>query len=138
MLGTAPAYCELTFFMVRISLAAAIAAGDAGLSCGCAGAGCARTGSPESARLNPSPAANMTVERYFIRFSSIAALWPFKNANSLGACKHRQARKTNEQPVLDNARDRGQQAGQTGSIGYPPEMCIDNPVAAIGDKSMAV
>src|SRR3981189_1837024 len=140
MLGTAPAYCALIFFMARISLAAAIAAGDAGLICGnaVAGSGCAMAGSPENARLKPSPAANMTVERYFIRFSSIAALRPSKNANSLGAGKHRHARKTNEQPVLANARDRGQQAGQTGSIGYQPEMCIDNPVATIGDKSMAI
>src|SRR5258708_6840938 len=137
MLGTAFAYIALTFFMVRISFAAAMAAGDAGFSCDC-GAGCARAGSPENARPNPSPAAIMTVERSFIRFSSIAVLWPFKNANSVGASQHRHARKTNEQPVLDDARNRVQQAGQAGSVGYQPEMGIDYPVATIGDKSMAV
>jgi hypothetical protein len=40
--------------------------------------------------------------------------------------------------VLDNARDRGQQAGQAGSILYQPEMGIDDPVATVGDKNVAV
>src|SRR3954447_11196953 len=120
----------LTFFIVRISFADAMAAGDGGFGC------CAEAGSAVSAR--PSPAASSRVDRYFIGFSSIAALRPFKNANSLRTRQDRKACKTDEQPVLDDARDRGQQTGQAGSIGDHSQMCIDNPVAAIGDESMAV
>src|SRR5258705_2219216 len=68
----------------------------------------------------------------------MAALPPFNNANSLGACQHRYAGKTNEQPVLDNARYRIQQSRQARSIGYSSEMGIDDPVAAIGDKNVTV
>src|SRR6202022_2251108 len=68
----------------------------------------------------------------------IAALGPFNNANSLTACQHRGAGKTNEQPVLDNARYRIQQSRQARSIGYSSEMGIDDPVAAIGEKNVTV
>src|SRR4051794_34314577 len=138
MLGIALAYMLLTLFIVRISFAAAMAAGDAGLSCCSAGGCCACSGIPEPTRQIPGPAANRAVASFFIRFPSIAALRPFKTANSLRARQHHHVRQTDEQPVLDNARDQAQLAGQAGSIGYQAEMGIDNPVAAIGDESMAV
>ena len=71
-------------------------------------------------------------------FSSICGLRPFNNANSLRACQHRRAGKTNEQPVLDDARYRSQQSCQARSIGYTSKMGIDDPVATIGDKNVAV
>jgi hypothetical protein len=39
---------------------------------------------------------------------------------------------------MNNTRYRVQQPRQARSIGYSSEMGIDSPVAAIGDKSMAV
>jgi hypothetical protein len=72
------------------------------------------------------------------QISSIAALPPFNNANSLRACQNSRAGKTNEQPMLDNARYRIQQSRQPRRIGDWSEMGIDNPVAAIGDKNVTV
>src|SRR6266480_1929504 len=137
MLGTALAYIAPAFFIDRISFAAAIAAGEASLSGG--GFCCAPAGTMVRASPNARAAADKILEKHFIPDSpEIAALQPFNNAYSVGACQHRRARKTDEQPVLDNARDQGQQARQTRSIGYASQMGIDNPVAAIGDKNVAV
>jgi len=66
------------------------------------------------------------------------ALAPFENANSLCARQYNRAGKADEQPMLDDARDRVQQACQTRRIGDPSKMGIDNPVATIGDKNVAV
>src|ERR1700732_4029905 len=99
MLGTALEYTAPTFFKVSSSLADAIAAGDAGLSGagGCAAGCCAPAGT--AVRANPSarPAADKILVRLFIcNFSSIAALPPLNNANSLRACQHRHAGKADE------------------------------------------
>src|SRR5436305_14042717 len=78
MLGTAEAYIALAFFMARISLAAASAAGDACFSGGAAaGAGCLAAGcwacSGAAATASPATsaaAAAMIFARYVIfRFS---------------------------------------------------------------------
>src|ERR1700733_15906417 len=108
--------------MARISLAAAIAAGVPSLSGGgcCAPAGTAPRASPMA-----RPAADKILKRRFILFSSIAALRPFNNANSAGACQHRHAGQTNEQPMLDHARYRGQQARQARHIDDSSEMGVD-------------
>src|SRR5258705_4187115 len=74
MLGTALAYIALAFFIARISFAAAIAAGDAGLSggggdcCCLGGAGCCCAPAGTPARANPiaRPAADKVLERRFI------------------------------------------------------------------------
>src|SRR5271169_7115005 len=105
MLGTAAAYTWLTFFTTKRSFAAAIAEGEAGLSgAGCWPAGCcAPAGRVESAKPSARPAASKILDAPFIvRFSSIAALAPLNNTNSLRACQHRHTGKTDEQPVLDN------------------------------------
>ena len=122
------------FFISRISLAAAIAAGEAGLR---AAAG-RRHGVPASGQRQHQARGRQNSKGSSFRFSSIAALPPFNNANSLGACQHRDAGKANEQSVLDNARYRGQRSCQAWRIGYSSEMGIDDPVAAIGDKNVAV
>src|SRR5450631_2621027 len=138
MLGMAFAYIPLAFFMARISLAAAIAAGDPGLSVGAAGCW-APAGTPASASPSTRPAADKILKRRFIpNLHKIAALPPVNNTNSSRARQHRRAGKTDEQPMLDNARDRVQQSCQARSIVYALEMGIDNPVAAIGDKNVAV
>src|SRR4030088_2216861 len=138
MLGMALAYMALAFFMARISLAAAIAAGDAGLSAGAAGC-CARAGTPARASPITRPAADKILKRRFIPgLHKIAALPPFNNTNSLRARQHRRAGKIDEQPMLDNARYRVQQSREMRSIADALKMGIDNPVAAIGDKNVAV
>src|SRR5258708_35918971 len=71
-------------------------------------------------------------------FFGIMLLAPFDNANPLGARQYNRAGKADEQPMLDDARDRVQQACQTRRIGDPSKMGIDNPVATIGDKNVAV
>jgi len=68
----------------------------------------------------------------------MAALSPLNYANSFRACQHHDAGKTNEQPVLDHVRNHIQQTRQARRIGYSPQMGIDNPVATIGDKNVAV
>ena len=40
--------------------------------------------------------------------------------------------------MFDNTRDRAQQIGQTRRILNSAEVGIDNPVAAIGDKNVAI
>ena len=118
-------------------MAAAIAAGDAGLAelpAVCAPAGAPRQRQSERkarGRQNSCKALHSNSPQ-------IAASWPFNNANSLGARQHRHAGETDEQPVLDDARYGGQQARQARRIGYSSEMGIDDPVAAIGDKNVAV
>ena len=108
MLGTALAYIALAFFIARISLAAAIAAGDA-----CLSGGAGRLPAPLLAPAAPRPApvrAQGPRPTRFLKGSSfqilleITALPPFNNTNSLRACQHRRAGQTDEQPVLDNAR----------------------------------
>src|SRR5882757_3122292 len=72
-------------------------------------------------------------------FSSMAGLLPpFSNANSLRACQNSRAGKTDEQSVLDNAGYRGQPSREKRSLHYSPQMGVDNPVAAIGDKNVTV
>src|SRR5882724_7471099 len=69
MFGIALAYIAPAFFMSRISFAAAIAAGEAGLSGGgcCAGCCCcAPAGTPVRASPNARPAADKIFERRFI------------------------------------------------------------------------
>src|SRR5450631_773438 len=138
MLGMAFAYIAAAFFMARISLAAAMAAGDPGLSVGAAGCW-APAGTPASASPSTRPAADKILKRRFIpNLHKIAALPPFNNTNSLRARQHRRAGKTDEQPMLDNARYRVQQSREMRSIADALKMGIDNPVAAIGDKNVAV
>ena len=141
MFGTAFAYIALAFFMVRISLAAAIAAGDACLTgAGCFGAGgWAPAGTPASASARAKPAAGKIPEKLFIPILlDCGAHEPFDNANSVSARQHSRAGKTNKQPVLDDTGYRGQQSCQARRIGYPAEMGIDDPVAAIGDENVAI
>src|SRR5437016_6802423 len=65
MLGTALAYIALAFFIVRISLAAAIAAGEAGLSGGAAGC-CAAADKPAKASPSARHAAGKILKTLFI------------------------------------------------------------------------
>src|ERR1700681_1631271 len=137
MLGTAFAYIAAAFFMVRIFLGSAIAADVPGLIV--APACCAPAGRPASASPTTRPAADKILKRRFIpNLHKIAALPPFNNTNSLRARQHRRADKTDEQPMLDNARYRVQQSREMRSIADALKMGIDNPVAAIGDKNVAV
>src|SRR5439155_1177567 len=48
------------------------------------------------------------------------------------------AREVDEQPVLDNAGYRTQQAREMRGVFYSSEVGIDNPVAAIGDEKVAL
>src|SRR4051812_14631495 len=115
MLGTAAAYIAAAFFKVRISLAAAIAAGEAGLSGGAAGC-CADAGRPASASPRTRPATDMNLTTLFILIlltlrlppPELAASAPLDNANSLGAGEHGHAGQSNEQPVFDDPRNRSQ------------------------------
>ncbi len=65
MLGTAAAYIAEAFFKVRISLAAAMAAGEAGFSGGAAGC-CADAGKPASASPRHRPATDIILNTLFI------------------------------------------------------------------------
>src|SRR5882757_7724949 len=65
MPGTAPAYMVATFFMPRISLAAAIAAGVDCLTAGAAGC-CASAGAADSASPTATVAADKSPEKRFI------------------------------------------------------------------------
>src|SRR5882757_2037974 len=132
MLGTALAYMVLALFIARISLAAAIAAGEASFGV------CAPAGTPVKANPHARQAAGKILERHFIAVLLDYGLRPFNNANSLRPRKHCHADQTDKQPVLDNARYLGQRPRQPGGIGYSSQMGIDNPVATIGDKSMAI
>src|SRR5580693_2834150 len=102
MLGTALAYMALAFFIVRISFAAAMAAGEA---CGLAGAAgcCAPAGTLASARPNARPAADKTLRLFIPVLLENTALTPFNNTNSLRTCQYRRAGDTDEQPMLDDA-----------------------------------
>src|SRR6185369_14172253 len=78
-LGTALAYIALAFFIVRISLAAASAPGEAGFSGVAAGAAgaffcCASAGTAVRASPIARPAADKIRERLFIPFSSITGV----------------------------------------------------------------
>src|SRR5882724_1912923 len=133
MLGTASAYIAPAFFSARNSLAEAIAAADAGLAAVCAMAGAAISA-------NARHAAGKLRNKLFIPvlLLEIAALAPFDYANSLRAGQDGRAGKANKQTVFDDARDQAEQARQTRRIGNAPEMGVDNPVAAIGDKNVAI
>src|SRR5436305_7250347 len=137
MLGTASAYIALAFFSARNSLAEASAAADAGLAPGAA-AVCAIAGAPISA--NARHAAGKLRNKLFIPvlLLEMAALAPFDYANSLRAGQDGRAGKANKQTVFDDARNQAEQARQTRRIGNAPEMGIDNPVAAIGDRNVTV
>src|SRR6476660_6506716 len=138
--GTALAYIAVAFFIVRISFAAATEAADAGLPVTAAGGACAPAGAAISVNAIARPAAGKLRNKLFIPVLLLesAALAPFDYANSLRAGEDRRAGKANKQTVLDNARDQAQQPRQTRRIMDAPEMGIDNPVAAIGDKNVAV
>src|SRR3984957_19539343 len=133
--------------MVRISLAAARAPGEAGLSAGscccCAAAGATLSADPNakpSDRLKARPKESLTAgqifERHFIPTLLDDGLPPFNHTNSMRACQHGGARNADEQPMLNDARYRGQQCGEARRVGYSFQMGIDDPVAAVGDKNV--
>src|ERR1700733_10544106 len=129
--------------MVRISRAAARAPGEAGLSAGnCCGCCWAVAGMEPSANPNARPnarlAAGQIFERHFIPTLLDDGLPPFNHTYSLRACQHGGVRNADEQPMLDDARYRGQQCGEARRVGYSFQMGIDDPVAAIGDKNVTV
>src|SRR3954462_10969767 len=94
---------------------------------------------PRSAPMPDKQPANFATSSSFqFSFVEIAALAPFDYATSLRAGQDGQAGKVNEQTVFNPARDQAEQARQTRRIGDAPEMGIDNPVAAIGDKNVAI
>ncbi len=134
MLGTALAYMALAFFIARISLAAAIAAGEA-RRCVCAPAGTAGQRQPQyqaRGRQNSRKALHSDSPRLrHYRRSTTRIPWA-------APAKHRRAGQTDEQSVLDHARYRIQQSRQARRIGYSSQMGIDNPVAAIGDENVTV
>src|ERR1700741_1487490 len=140
MLGTAAEYITLAFFNARISLAASLAAGETGLigvgnRAGC----CAPAGAAAKANPSARPAADKILARLFIPIlPGFSASWPFNNANSLRAGQDCGTGKPYEQPVLADAGYDIQQPCQTRSIDYSSKMGIDNPVATIGDKNVAV
>src|SRR6266567_5699803 len=142
MLGTASAYTALAFFSVSSSLAEAIAAADAGLPDVAAGAAgvCAMAGAPINANATARPAAGKLRNKLFISvlLLEIAALAPLHYANSLRAGQDGRVGKANKQTVFDNAGNQAEQARQARCITDAPEMGIDNPVAAIGDKNVAI
>ena len=106
----------LTFFIARISLAAA------DRRRGWAGAGDWRAG--RNGRSEPVPTPDPRPTKFSkgssFLFSSIAASGPFNNANSLSPRKHRHAHQTDKQPVLDDARDRIQQPARRAASGIRP------------------
>src|SRR5947199_4138260 len=106
MPNTALPYIAAAFFKVRISLAAAIAAGVPCLSDGGGVAPCAMAGLPASA----SPSATQMAAK--IRVKPIISFSSIDNANSLCARQDDGAGKADEQSVLDNARYHVQQACQ--------------------------
>src|SRR5260370_34884107 len=84
MLGTALAYIALAFFMVRISFAAAIAAGEAGLSggdCCC----CAPAGAPARANPNTRPPADKILATLFI--PNLPRLRPYGRSTTRIPCE---------------------------------------------------
>src|SRR6202012_1278181 len=72
------------------------------------------------------------------QFSSIAALTPFNNPNSLRARQHRRAGKTDEQSVFDDTWNGAQQSRQILRPGYAAKMGVDNPVATVSDENVAI
>src|SRR5436305_14632068 len=89
---------------------------------------------------NARPAAGKIRNKLFIPvlLLEIAALAPFDYANSLRTGQDGRAGKVNKQTVFDDARNQAEQACQTQRIDNAPEMGIDNPVAAIGDRNVTV
>src|SRR5580704_19435554 len=121
MLGIAFAYIWLTLFAASKSLAACIADGDTGLiggACGAPGC-CAPAGSGENARASATPKPSKNPDRRFILTSpQIAALSPLNNTNSAGASQHRDAGKTDEQPMFDDARNGAKRLRKTRRVRY--------------------
>ena len=104
-----------------------------------AGAFCwALTGAAPSASDRARPAADNIREKFVIPVLLDYGVTPFNHSNSLRARQHHRAGKADEQPVLDHAGDQAQQACQARRILYSSEMGVDDPVAAIGDKNVAV
>src|SRR6185437_17026973 len=86
-----------------------------------------------------TPAAGRIPKTLFIPLLlGFTALPPLDNANSLRARKQGHACQLGEQPMLDDARYRVEQARKAYRLGNAPQMGINNPVAAIGDKNVAV
>src|ERR1700727_2317377 len=139
MLGIALAYTWFTFFAASRSLAACIANADTGLSGAAGGGCCAPAGWGENARASATPKPSKNPDKRFILTSpQIAALSPLNNTNSVGAGQHRDAGKTDEQPMFDDARNGAKRLRKTRRVRYAPEMGIHDPVAAIGDKNVTV
>src|SRR6185312_15616129 len=141
MLGTALAYMAPAFFICRSSLAAAMQEGVAGFSPSICGACCCcpLAGSDSNASPSATPAAGRIPKTLFIPLLlGFTALPPLDNANSLRARKQGHARQLGEQPMLDDAGYRVEQARKAYRLGNAPQMGINNPVAAIGDKNVAI
>src|SRR5246127_2391430 len=139
MFGTALAYIAAAFFMARISLAAAIAAGEPGLSAGAccwAGACWALAGRPASA--STTKAAGNVLKTLFIPIFSYCGSRPIYDAYSLRARQDCRFGQPDEQPVFHDAGCDAQKARQAAGVLYASKMDVDNPVSAIGDKNVAV
>src|SRR5581483_3742489 len=119
------------------SRAAAMAEADTGLAGGCAGCCCAAAGNAETTRPR-RPASTIASERFILFLLEYGVLRPLHDTNSLLARQHRRTRKADEKPMLRDAGNRVERLRQMWCIHDAPEMGIDDPVAAIGDKSVAV
>ena len=106
---------------------------------GFCGAGAWACASADNASASAMPAAN-THSRQTLHFNSPGLRRDGRSTMRIpfGPASNDDARETNEQAMLDDARDHAQQSGQAGGIGDSPEMGVHDPVAAIGDESMAV
>src|SRR5215831_35776 len=129
MLGTAFWYIADAFFIARISLAAAIAPGEAAF--GGAAACCAAAGNAAIARASARPAAGKILKTLFIPFLLGKLRRHCRSTTRIPCAPARMA-------VLDNTRDCAQKARQSRGILYAAEVGVDNPVAAIGDKNVAI
>src|SRR5579864_6123744 len=74
----------------------------------------------------------------FSLIANVHCLSRFNNTNSAAASQYRHAGDTDEQPMLSNARYAAERLRQTRRIRDAAEMGVDDPVAAIGDKSVTV
>src|SRR6516165_7823747 len=129
MLGTAFWYIADAFFIARISLAAAIAPGEAAF--GGAAACCAAAGNAAIARASARPAAGKILKTLFIPFLLGKLRRHCRSTTRIPCAPARMA-------VL--ARPMNSPCSTTPVAGHPrcAEMGVDNPVAAIGDKNVAI
>src|SRR6516225_3912126 len=146
MLGTAFWYIADVFFIARISLAAAMAPGEAAF--GGAAACCAEAGNAAIARANARPAAGKILKTLFIPFllGKQRRSLPLNNANSLRTRQNGRAGETEEQPVLDSTRDCAQKARQTrgildaprwaSTIQWPPSVTKTWPSLGLSDRHL--